>query len=140
MVRPTESWYQGAIQLNKSLADGSDTGDDNLFLVAGGPGYLTSVHPEGCVAWLMDRQGTVRHVWKYAPELWDDLEKVAIATTTPDFRVFGLHLYDDGSLLTTFQCPQAWRFCYSLGRPYGTIGTLPLSRSRSIPLSTSSWR
>jgi hypothetical protein len=78
---------------------------DELILVSGGEDYLreqSSGH--GCLAWIMDRQGRVKHVWQYDPKLWSKLDGVAI---TPGrlAKVYpvGLHLYPDGGLLVSFQ-------------------------------------
>jgi len=76
-----------------------------LLLVSGGENYLkdqSAVH--GCLAWIMDRQGRVKHVWQYDPGLWSKLEGVAV-TPGRAARVYpvGLHLYPDGGLLVSFQ-------------------------------------
>jgi hypothetical protein len=83
----------------------SPSSGDELILVSGGEDYLkeqSSGH--GCLAWIMDRQGRVNHVWQYDPELWSKLDSVAI-TPGRSAKVYpvGLHLYPDGGLLVSFQ-------------------------------------
>ncbi len=78
---------------------------DELILVSGGQDYLkehSSGH--GCLAWIMDRQGRLKHVWQYDPELWSRLDGVAVAPgRSPRIYPVGLHLYPDGGLLVSFQ-------------------------------------
>jgi len=76
-----------------------------LLLVSGGENYLKDQSAgHGCLAWIMDRQGHVKHVWQYDPGLWSQLDGVAI-TPGRSARVYpvGLHLYPDGGLLVSFQ-------------------------------------
>jgi Arylsulfotransferase (ASST) len=78
---------------------------NELILVSGGENYLkenSSGH--GCLAWIMDRQGRVKHVWQYDPRLWSKLEGVAV-TPGRSAKIYpvGLHLYPDGGLLVCFQ-------------------------------------
>ncbi len=76
-----------------------------LLLVSGGENYLKDQSAgHGCLAWIMDRQGHVKHVWQYDPQLWSQLDGVAI-TPGRSARVYpvGLHLYPDGGLLVSFQ-------------------------------------
>jgi hypothetical protein len=83
----------------------SSTAGSELILVSGGEDYLkeqSSGH--GCLAWIMDRTGRVKHVWQYDPELWSKLDGVAV-TPGRSAKVYpvGLHLYPDGGLLVSFQ-------------------------------------
>ena len=76
-----------------------------LLLVSGGENYLKDQSAgHGCLAWIMDRQGRVKHVWQYDPGLWSQLDGVAV-TPGRSARVYpvGLHLYPDGGLLVSFQ-------------------------------------
>ncbi len=76
-----------------------------LLLVSGGENYLKDQSAgHGCLAWIMDRQGRVKHVWQYDPGLWSQLDGVAV-TPGRAARIYpvGLHLYPDGGLLVTFQ-------------------------------------
>jgi Arylsulfotransferase (ASST) len=76
-----------------------------LLLISGGENYLKDQSAgHGCLAWIMDRQGHVKHVWQYDPGLWSHLDGVAI-TPGRSARVYpvGLHLYPDGGLLVSFQ-------------------------------------
>ncbi len=76
-----------------------------LILVSGGTDYLKEESGgHGCLAWIMDRQGRVKHVWQNDPELWSKLEGVVV-TPGRSAKVYpvGLHLYPDGGLLVTYQ-------------------------------------
>ena len=72
---------------------------EELLLVGGGAAYLQDYHEAGCLAWLMDRTGKVKHIWKYDPSVWHDLRQVAQVPTVsgPAYPV-GMHLFDDGGL------------------------------------------
>jgi|SRR5579863_3486155 len=76
-----------------------------LILVAGGNDYLKQYSPDhGCLAWIMDRQGNIVHVWNYDPGVWAQLERVA-AVPGQSRQVYpvGMHLYQNGDLLVSFQ-------------------------------------
>jgi len=96
----------------------SEAAGHELILVAGGPGYLDDENPpEGCLAWIMDRQGVVKHLWCYDPRTWEKLEKcTAVPGTTPETYPVGLHLYEDGSLLASFQVRDAFPGAVGLAR------------------------
>lgn len=89
-----------------------------LILVSGGRDYLKSDgNAHGSLAWIMDRQGNVRHAWHYDPALWPDFETVV---TVPHKRAevypVGLHLYPDGGLLVSFQGISTFPFAVGLAR------------------------
>jgi hypothetical protein len=85
---------------------------DELILVSGGEGYLKSHAPEhGCLAWIMDRQGDIKHVWKFDPSVWEKLERVKAVPLKRSIFPMGLHLDADGGLLVSF----LGRHCF----PYG---------------------
>jgi Arylsulfotransferase (ASST) len=78
---------------------------DELILVSGGQDYLKQQSSGyGCLAWIMNRQGWVKHVWQYDPKLWSKLDGVAV-TPGRSAKIYpvGLHLYPDGGLLVSFQ-------------------------------------
>ncbi|RPI86552.1 MAG: hypothetical protein EHM42_05880, partial [Planctomycetaceae bacterium] len=85
-----------------------NAGDNELILVAGGPDHLTELNPDGgCLAWIIDREGTVQHVWrndlKQQRALCEEAQ-VSIAPGKSSVQVFpmGMHLYENGELLVTF--------------------------------------
>jgi len=93
-----------------------DAGEEWL-LVSGGPGYLRSHSAaEGCLAWVMDRQGTVRHLWRYDATIWRDLQNVH---RVPGFSMIypvDVHLCSDGGLLVSFQGENCFPFAVGLAR------------------------
>jgi hypothetical protein len=93
----------------------SDTTGDELILIAGGEKYLPEYGPDhGCLAWIMDRQGRVVHVWHYDPEVWAQLDQVAtVPGRSRQIYPAGLHLYPNGDLLVSFQ--GSFVFPYSIG-------------------------
>lgn len=97
--------------------------DGALILVSGGPGQLEEYNPDGgCVAWLMDRKGEIKHIWKYNPTLWADLERLRQANGAA-IGPYGLHLLEDGGLLVSFQDNRVW--------PYG-LGIVRLDKDSNI--------
>lgn len=93
----------------------SNGAGDELILVAGGEGYLQehSVEGHGCLAWIMDRQGRVMHVWEYDAQVWAHLEKaIVIPGQQHHASPIGMHLYPNGDLLVSYH---AKTFPYGLG-------------------------
>lgn len=87
------------------------------LLVTGGAGHLTDYCETGCLAWLMDRDGKILHTWKYDPTLWDDLQQVTRlpGVSSKPYPV-GIHLFDDGGLLVTYQELNTFPYAIGLAR------------------------
>ncbi len=103
-----EGEYQDLVEV-PTVRDHAAIEGNELLLVSGGNavGYLKTENPNGCLAWLMDRHGDVKHVWTYDPNMWGEFRQVR--TTSRTFMApTGLHLYEDGSLLVNF----TGRDCY----------------------------
>ncbi|MGQ0632998.1 MAG: arylsulfotransferase family protein [Planctomycetaceae bacterium] len=82
----------------------------DLILVCGGRGYMQPLSTkDGCLAWLMDREGDVKHVWQYDNSLWDDLKQVVRPPGTGIMPI-GLYVYPNGDLLATFQGGGCWPY------------------------------
>ena len=81
-----------------------DDADADLILMTGGAGTLMDHCPKlGCLAWLMDRQGTIHHAWPIDPdEPWGDTERVSGDTQVESFYPTSLHMYDNGDLLVSY--------------------------------------
>lgn len=90
---------------------------DGFILITGGPGYLKkhSTH-NGCLAWLMDRAGEMKHVWHYDPAIWDDLKGVATIGDKSVIYPIGLHLYEDGGILVSFQGRNCFPYAIGIAR------------------------
>jgi Arylsulfotransferase (ASST) len=82
----------------------SNSGAEDLILMTGGAGVLMDHCPElGCLAWIMDRQGTVYHVWPInAEEPWGDTERLSGDIRAQNFYPTSLHMYDNGDLLVSY--------------------------------------
>ncbi len=90
---------------------------EEWLLVSGGPGYLASYSPQaGCLAWLMDRQGHIRHVWRYDPAVWRHLEHVSRLPGFSTIYPVDVHLCADGGLLVSFQGENCFPFAVGLAR------------------------
>jgi len=121
-----EFWETGdytgpTVTVHKSIKGAKD----EYILVVGGLNRLLSHCPEfGCLAWLMNRAGEVAHVWSIDPELvWGDLKIVqGFARARNTFPV-GAHLYEDGSLLLSYQGRNTY--------PYG-VGIIKLDRDSNL--------
>jgi hypothetical protein len=82
---------------------------DELILVSGGLGQLKSHCPKyGCVAWLTDRQGQMKHVWQYDPDIWKDLDYIKGEGDKRKIYPMGLHMFDNGDLLVSYQAHDAY--------------------------------
>ena len=91
--------------------------DGQLFLVAGGVDYQAEASSTGhTLAWIMDRSGTVRHVWEYDPNIWIGLKRVKTAPLKSEVFPVGLHLYEDGCLLANFQGKNTWPYGVGLAK------------------------
>lgn len=99
----------------------SKVDDEALILVSGGEWYLTSHHPRGCMAWLVNRKGEVKHIWKFPTELWNDLKYVKKSTRW-QYQPGGMKVEADGSLIVSFQ---------SNGWPYG-LGIAKFDKDSNI--------
>ena len=112
--RPPEqtSEHSGPVVVNHA---GSD--DGALILMTGGPNHLGSLSPAaGCIAWLMDRAGTVKHVWPYPRGLWRDLQIVKLTPGVSRVYPLDVHLLDDGGLVVSFQVNSAMPYAVGLVR------------------------
>lgn len=90
--------------------------DGALILVSGGRGFLKSEHPEGCLAWLMNRSGEIQHIWKWDPDLWSDLTKVDAAPWFSFTQPIDIHLLEDGGLIATFHGVETWPYGVGIAR------------------------
>ena len=89
--------------------------NDELILMTGGPFQLVDHCPDhGCVAWLMDRDGTVVHSWSFDPKvLWPDTAMFSGRVEPARFYPIGLQLSDNGDLVVSFQAFDVYP--YSVG-------------------------
>lgn len=108
--------YQKHVLVPTATHYGPAAGQE-LLLVSGGAGYLKEHNEAGCLAWLMDRDGKILHTWKYDPTLWNDLKQVTrLRGISGKPYPVGMHLYDDGGLLVTYQQLNTFPFAISLAR------------------------
>lgn len=102
----------------------SETAGDEWILVSAGDGYVREETPQsGCVAWVIDRMGTVRHEWRQPPELWQDLTQVETVPGKSFAYPVGIELSADGTLLVNYQ----GRNCF----PHG-VGLAKLDRNSQV--------
>jgi hypothetical protein len=89
---------------------------DDLLLITGGPFKLMEFCPElGCLAWLMDRRGTVYHTWPIDPAVrWG--ETLSGSLGPENIVPIGTHVYDNGDLVVTFQGRNTFPFGVGLAR------------------------
>ena len=99
-----------------SVKNHAERDDGALILVSGGPGYYRSLHPDGCLAWLINRQGRIVHSWKYDDELWAGMSHVKTIPGVSQIYPVGMHLLPDGGLIVTFQAIASWPFAVGMAR------------------------
>jgi hypothetical protein len=91
--------------------------DGRRLLVAGGVDFLSGESSTGhTLAWIMDRQGTIEHIWEYDPAIWSDLQHVEAAPLKSEVYPVGLHLFADGSLLASFQGKNCWPYAIGMAK------------------------
>ena len=92
--------------------------DQGLILMTGGPYKLMAMCPElGCMAWIMDRSGSVYHSWPLRRDApWGDLERHHGFTTIDNIYPEGLHLYDNGDLLVGYQARNTYPYSVGLAK------------------------
>ena len=92
--------------------------DQGLILMTGGPYNLMAMCPElGCMAWIMDRSGSVYHRWPLRRDApWGDLKRHHGFTTIDNIYPEGLHLYDNGDLLVGYQARNTYPYSVGLAK------------------------
>lgn len=107
-------------------ATGSSS-DDGVILMTGGPFQLMDHCPEhGCMAWLMTRDGTILHSWRFDPvALWPDTSMFLFSgqVEPSKFYPIGLTMFENGDLVVSFQAFNVY--------PYG-IGIAKLDRDSNV--------
>lgn len=107
-IWPADFWEPGKGTRPTAVVHAAPQGDE-LILVSGGLGQLKELCPKyGCVAWLMDRQGQVKHVWQNDPGIWKDLDYIKGEADDRMIYPLGLHLFDNGDLLVSYQAQNAY--------------------------------
>ena len=84
---------------------GDATANDELIFVDGGSQQLRRNCPEnGCIAWLMDRAGNIRHVWNIGPKLiWEGADHIKGFSRAENIYSVGAHPFSNGDLLVVYQ-------------------------------------
>ena len=92
------------------------TPSDDLLLISGGPFKLMDFCPElGCLAWLMDRNGTVYHAWPIDPALeWG--ENLSGYAGVESLFPAGGHVYDNGDIVMVFHGHNTFPFGAGIAR------------------------
>ena len=78
---------------------------NELIFVDGGTQQLRSHCPDnGCLAWVMDREGSIRHVWDIGPELvWEGAEHIQGFSRAENIYSVGAYPFPNGDLLVVYQ-------------------------------------
>ena len=125
----TES--QSTAKLVRVLDDGQDQrrviksgqAGDEYLLVAGGLGQWSEHCPTyGCLAAIINRDGSVVHTWDFNPdEIFDGSQHVGLSAQ----QVYpsGVYLSDSGDLLVSFQNQGGYPYSYGMAK-YSFDGTL----------------
>ena len=87
-------------------------GAQELILMTGAAGARMDHCPDlGCLAWLMRRDGSIRHAWPVDPqEPWSTTEQVSGFTNIENFHPTSLHLYGNGDLLASYHGHNTYPF------------------------------
>lgn len=98
--------------------DHSATANDELIFVDGGSQQLRGNCPEnGCIAWLMDRAGNIRHVWNIGPKLiWEGADHIKGFSRAENIYSVGAHPFSNGDLLVAYQGRNTYPYGVGLAR------------------------
>ncbi|WP_347311338.1 arylsulfotransferase family protein [Defluviimonas sp. SAOS-178_SWC] len=92
----------------------------DVILMTGGFNYRQDICPEfGCMAWVMERDGTVLHSWQYDPSALFDRDKLAGFTgerEAGNIYVQGAALDPAGHLVVTFQARNMFPYQVAVAR------------------------
>lgn len=107
-------WFESEMPTPEVL---NERAGQELVLVSGGPYALMSHCPElGCLAWIMDRDGAVRHVWPIDPEEpWAELAQVR-GFEVEDIVTRGVYVYDNGDLLVSYDARNTFPFSMGMAK------------------------
>ena len=89
-----------------TIKHAADVADNNeLIFVDGGSQQLRRYCPDnGCIAWLMDRQGTIKHAWKIGSKMvWEGADHIKGFNRAENIYSVGAHPYSNGDLLVVYQ-------------------------------------
>ncbi|MCP4001221.1 MAG: hypothetical protein GY727_09950 [Gammaproteobacteria bacterium] len=102
MEQIEESDYQSLAVINYAPALERD---DDLIFVDGGTHQLRAHCPDnGCIAWVMDKAGTIRHVWDIGSELiWENASHIKGFSRAENIYSVGAHPFPNGDLLVVYQ-------------------------------------
>lgn len=92
----------------------------DVILMTGGFSYRQDICPEfGCIAWVMERDGTVLHSWQYDPSALVDHDKLAGFSgkrEAGNIYVQGVDLDPEGHLVVTFQARNMFPYQVAVAR------------------------
>ncbi len=92
----------------------------DVILMTGGFSYRQDICPQfGCIAWVMERDGTVLHSWQYDPSALFDQDKLAGFTgkrEAGNIYVQGVDLDPEGHLVVTFQARNMFPYQVAVAR------------------------
>ena len=105
---PADFWDVGGPQ-EPVVYGSANQKEDQLILVSGGLDQLKSACPKyGCLAWLTDRKGKIKHVWHHDPTIWNNMEHLKSEVKGRYLYPMGLHMYENGDLLVSYQAKNAF--------------------------------
>ncbi len=94
-------WDESGITAPQANTFSDQAGSEYLFIVGNDKTYR-DLSPNGCVAWICDRNGKVIHAWKRHPNLWKSLKNESIGGNWYVYPVGGI-LYPNGDILISYQ-------------------------------------
>lgn len=97
------AWDTSGAMSIKTKAMSPSHGKELIFVLGGETATLDGESKDGYLAWLVDRDGKVQHVWKNMPDLWKPLEKHSTITGNWAAYPVGGHLFPNGDILVSYQ-------------------------------------
>ena len=91
---------------------------DEFILIGGGPWENLKICPKfGCLAWILDRHGNVRHTWEIDPErIIDSMEGYVGQVTSKNLKPHDWYLSNQGDLFVIFESIGTYPYGGSIAR------------------------
>lgn len=91
--------------------------NSELILFSAGSTKIKTLHPDGLLASLIDRNGQVIHAWHASPDLWSDLNRVnRVPGVSGAVGPVCVYVYDNGDLLATFHGMNTFPFSVGIAK------------------------
>ena len=96
-------WEKPGVEGAVSIRLSAKAGNEYVFILGDKNSHLDLCPENGCLGWVMDRNGKVLHTWKDTPDLWRPLQGHDTLTDKWSAYPVGAYVYPNGDLLVSYQ-------------------------------------